>query len=81
MNIDKELLLALMMSAWTQIPYDSLLEFNPQKIRVEEEQLMRLEGQVTIPTDLEVYNKEISTSYNTSLRVSRKLCHKINYII
>ncbi|SEI83672.1 acetyl esterase [Myroides marinus] len=67
MNIDKELLLALMMSAWTQIPYDTLLEFNPQQIRVEEEQLMRLEGQVTIPTDLEVYNKEILTSYNTSL--------------
>jgi len=67
MNIDKELLLALTLSAWTQIPYDTLLECNPQQIRVEEELLMKSEGQVTIPADLEVYNKEIPTSYNTSL--------------
>ncbi|EHO07655.1 hypothetical protein HMPREF9714_01270 [Myroides odoratimimus CCUG 12901] len=69
MNIDKELLIALSLSAWTQIPYDSLLEYNPQQIRIEEERLMLGEGAITIPHDISVYNQVISTAYNTSLKI------------
>lgn len=69
MNIDKELLLALTMSAWTQIPYDFLLEFNPKQIRIEEEQLMKQEGTVDVPENIEVYNKVISTESNASLKL------------
>lgn len=69
MNIDKELLIALSLSAWTQIPYDSLLESNPQQIRIAEEQLMLEEGAIAIPSDIEVYNLLIATSYDTSFKV------------
>lgn len=67
MLIDKELLLALTLSAWTQIPYDNLLEFNPQQIRIEEDRLMKEEGIIEVPSDIEVCNKQITTTYDTTL--------------
>ncbi|MGL4584516.1 MAG: alpha/beta hydrolase, partial [Flavobacterium sp.] len=72
MNIDKELLKVLQASAWTKIPYESLLETNPQQIRIEESNLMKAEGVLEIPGTIEVFNKEIERvdkSESLSLRI------------
>lgn len=61
MNIDKQLLKALQASAWTKIPYESLLETNPQQIRIEESNLMKQEGVLEVPNTIEVFNKEIKS--------------------
>lgn len=59
MNIDKQLLEALDTSLWTKIPYESLLASHPQRIRIEEADLMKLEGGLTVPNTIEVFNEQI----------------------
>lgn len=72
MNIDKQLLKVLQANAWTKIPYESLLETNPQQIRIEENNLMKEEGVLEVPDTIEVFNRKIECvgkSESLSLRI------------
>lgn len=63
-KIDKGLIEAIAQSPWFKIPYDDLMETNPQGIRDAEEKLAAVEEILDIPDGLIVENRVISSQDN-----------------